>query len=198
MHAFEAVLLMLGMVLLSNVLNRFIPQIAIPLIQVVLGMMLSIFTTFDYFDLSSEFFMLLFLAPLLFNDGVNVDKKALWREKKAIFTLSIVLVFVTVGLLGEFIHWLIPAMPIAGSFALAAALAPTDAVAVSALAEKVKIPHKMMHTLEGESLINDASGLVSFQFAVAALLTGTFSIVQAGISFVLISLGGVLVGELIS
>lgn len=198
MHAFEAVLLMLGMVLLSNVLNRFIPQIAIPLIQVVLGMMLSVFTTFDYFDLSSEFFMLLFLAPLLFNDGVNVDKKALWREKKAIFTLSIVLVFVTVGLLGEFIHWLIPAMPIAGSFALAAALAPTDAVAVSALAEKVKIPHKMMHTLEGESLINDASGLVSFQFAVAALLTGTFSIVQAGISFVLISLGGVLVGIILS
>lgn len=198
MHAFEAILLMLGMVLLSNVLNRFVPQIAIPLIQVVLGMMLSVFTTFDYFDLSSEFFMLLFLAPLLFNDGVNVDKKALWREKKAIFTLSIVLVFVTVGLLGEFIHWLLPAMPIAGSFALAAALAPTDAVAVSALAEKVKIPHKMMHTLEGESLINDASGLVSFQFAVAALLTGTFSIVQAGISFVLISLGGVLVGIVLS
>ena len=114
------------------------------------------------FSLCTEFFMLLFLAPLLFNDGVNVNKKALFEARKAIFTLSIVLVFITVGLLGSVIHWLIPNLNWAGSFALAAALAPTDPVAVSALAEKVKIPHRMMHTLEGEALINDASGLVSF------------------------------------
>lgn len=198
MIIFEEVLVMLGFVLLSNILNRFIPSIAIPLIQVALGMFLAIFTTFDSFELSSEFFMLLFLAPLLFNDGVNVNKQALWEARKAISVLSIGLVFVTVGLLGSVIHWLIPVMPWAGSFALAAALAPTDAVAVSALAEKVKIPHKMMHTLEGESLINDASGLVSFQFAVAALLTGSFSIVEASISFVLISVGGVIVGVVLS
>lgn len=169
---FEEVLAMLGIILLSNVINRFIPSIAIPLIQVALGMMLAIFTSFEAFEVSSEFFMLLFLAPLLFNDGMNVNKKALWEARKAISVLSIALVFVTVGLLGSAIHWLIPVMPWAGSFALAAALAPTDPVAVSALSQKVKIPHKMMHTLEGESLINDASGLVSFQFAVAALLTG--------------------------
>ncbi|MDT2814932.1 sodium:proton antiporter [Vagococcus carniphilus] len=194
MALFETVLIMLAMVLLSNVLNRFIPTIAIPLIQVGLGMLLAIFTSIEFFEMSSEFFMLLFLAPLLFNDGVNVDKKALWEERKAITVLSIGLVFVTVGILGSVIHSILPSMPWAGSFALAAALAPTDAVAVSALAEKVKIPSKMMHTLEGESLINDASGLVSFQFAVAALLTGTFSIFKASSSFVLISLGGVLVG----
>ncbi|MEG0551092.1 MAG: sodium:proton antiporter [Vagococcus sp.] len=198
MAIFEMVLVMLSAILLSNILNRFIPTIATPLIQVALGMILAIGMPFNFFELSSEFFMLLFLAPLLFNDGVNVDKKALWQERKAITVLSIVLVFVTVGLLGSVIHSLIPSMPWAGSFALAAALAPTDAVAVSALAEKVKIPHKMMHTLEGESLINDASGLVSFQFAVAALLTGTFSIFKASISFVLISLGGLLVGIILS
>ena len=195
---FEEVLAMLGIILLSNVINRFIPSIAIPLIQVALGMMLAIFTSFEAFEVSSEFFMLLFLAPLLFNDGMNVNKKALWEARKAISVLSIALVFVTVGLLGSAIHWLIPVMPWAGSFALAAALAPTDPVAVSALSQKVKIPHKMMHTLEGESLINDASGLVSFQFAVAALLTGSFSMAQASISFVLISLGGVLIGVILS
>lgn len=198
MEIFESVLYMLSIVLLSNVLNRFIPNIAIPLIQVALGMILAIFTSLHVFELSSEFFMLLFLAPLLFNDGVNVSKKALWEARKAIFTLSIVLVFITVGVLGCVIHWLIPELPWAGSFALAAALAPTDAVAVSALAEKVKIPHRMMHTLEGESLINDASGLVSFQFASAALLTGAFSLVKAEVSFVTISLGGVLIGIILS
>ncbi|HCM88534.1 MULTISPECIES: sodium:proton antiporter [Vagococcus] len=198
MEVFESVLIMLFIVLLSNILNRFIPTIAIPLIQVGLGVILAVFTSFHFFELSSEFFMLLFLAPLLFNEGVVVDKKALWKAKKAITMLSIVLVFVTVGLLGSVIHWLIPTMPLAGSFALAAALAPTDAVAVGALAQKVKIPHKMMNTLEGEALINDASGLVSFQFAVAALLTGTFSIAQAGFSFVLISLGGVVIGIVLS
>lgn len=198
MEVFESVLIMLFIVLVSNVVNRFIPTIAIPLIQVGLGVILAVFTSFHFFELSSEFFMLLFLAPLLFNEGVVVDKKALWKAKKAITMLSIVLVFVTVGLLGSVIHWLIPTMPLAGSFALAAALAPTDAVAVGALAQKVKIPHKMMNTLEGEALINDASGLVSFQFAVAALLTGTFSIAQAGFSFVLISLGGVVIGTVLS
>lgn len=198
MEIFESILIMLSAVLFSNVLSRFIPNIAIPLIQIGLGMLLAVPMANHGVELSPELFMLLFLAPLLFNDGANVDKKALWKEKKPVLVLSIGLVFLTVGGLGYFINWLLPAVPLAASFALAAALAPTDAVAVSALAEKVKIPHRMMHTLEGESLINDASGLVSFQFAVAALLTGSFSLVRAEVSFVLISLGGVLLGIVIS
>lgn len=194
MQLFEGILIMLSMVLLSNIISRFLPNIAIPLIQVVLGFVIALLSFVHSFELESELFMLVFLAPLLFNEGQMVDKKALWKEKKAVLTLSIVLVFVTVGVLGYVIHILIPLAPWAACFALAAALAPTDAVAVGALAEKVKIPHKMLHTLEGESLINDASGLVSFQFASAALLTGVFSMVDAEVSFVLISVGGVLIG----
>ncbi|MBR5526013.1 MAG: sodium:proton antiporter, partial [Brochothrix sp.] len=131
-------------------------------------------------------------------DGANVDKKALWRQRKSIISLSLGLVFLTVGVLGMFIHYLLPTIPYAAAFALAAALAPTDAVAVSALAEKVQMPHKVMHTLEGESLINDASGLVSFQFAVLALVTGTFSLMTASTTFVLLSVGGVLLGAILS
>lgn len=194
MQLFEGILIMLSMVLLSNIISRFLPNIAIPLIQVVLGFVIALLSFVHSFELESELFMLVFLAPLLFNEGQMVDKKALWKEKKAVLTLSIVLVFVTVGVLGYVIHILVPLAPWAACFALAAALAPTDAVAVGALAEKVKIPHKMLHTLEGESLINDASGLVSFQFASAALLTGVFSMVDAEVSFVLISVGGVLIG----
>lgn len=198
MEIFEVILLMLTAIFVSNILNRFLPMIAVPLIQVVLGILLALPLTNQSLTLSPELFLLLFIAPILFNDGVNVDKKAIWRERKSIFSLSIGLVFVTVGLLGTFIHWLLPDLPFAAAFALAAALAPTDAVAVSALAEKVKVPYKIRHTLEGESLINDASGLVSFQFAVAALMTGAFSLWNASTTFVLISIGGILLGALLS
>ncbi|MDW0110567.1 cation:proton antiporter [Sporosarcina aquimarina] len=198
MEIFEVILLMLSAVFVSNVLNRFLPAIAVPLIQVALGIVLAIPLTDHSIKLSPELFLLLFIAPILFNDGVNVDKKALWRERKSVLSLSLGLVFVTVGLLGGFIHFILPSLPLAAAFALAAALAPTDAVAVSALAEKVKIPHKIRHTLEGESLINDASGLVSFQFALAALLTGTFSLLEASTTFVLISAGGILLGAVLS
>ncbi|WP_271002086.1 Na+/H+ antiporter [Listeria seeligeri] len=198
MEIFELVLLMLSAVFLSNVLSRFLPSIAVPLIQVLLGFILAIPLGDHTMDLNPELFLLLFMAPILFNDGANTDKKSLWKNRKAILSLSIGLVFVTVGILGVFIHYLIPVIPFAAAFALAAALAPTDAVAVGALAEKVKVPHKVMHILEGESLINDASGLVSFQFAVLALVTGTFSFMTAGTSFVLLSLGGIALGAVMS
>ncbi|MBC1725771.1 sodium:proton antiporter [Listeria seeligeri] len=198
MEIFELVLLMLSAVFLSNVLSRFLPSIAVPLIQVLLGIILAIPLGDHTMDLNPELFLLLCMAPILFNDGANTDKKSLWKNRKAILSLSIGLVFVTVGILGVFIHYLIPVIPFAAAFALAAALAPTDAVAVGALAEKVKVPHKVMHILEGESLINDASGLVSFQFAVLALVTGTFSFMTAGTSFVLLSLGGIALGAVMS
>ncbi|PZG39088.1 Na+/H+ antiporter [Listeria ivanovii] len=198
MEIFELILLMLSAVFLSNVLSRFLPSIAVPLIQVLLGIILAIPLGEHTMDLNPELFLLLFMALILFNDGANTDKKSLWKNRKAILSLSIGLVFVTVGILGTFIHYLIPVIPFAAAFALAAALAPTDAVAVGALAEKVKIPHKIMHILEGESLINDASGLVSFQFAVLALVTGTFSFMTAGTSFLLLSLGGIALGAVMS
>ena len=79
--------------------------------------------------------------------------------------------------------WLIPAVPLAVAFALAAILSPTDPLAVSAITSRVPVPKRMMHILEGESLLNDASGLVCMRFALAAALTGTFSLPQAIASF---------------
>ncbi|WLV25210.1 cation:proton antiporter [Aciduricibacillus chroicocephali] len=198
MEIFEIILFMLSAVFISNVLSKFIPNIAFPLIQIVLGICLTLPFASHSLELSPELFLLLFMAPLLFNDAARVDKGAIWGLRKPILLMSLGLVFMTVLLLGLFIHWLLPGLPYAAAFALAAALGPTDAVAVGALAKKVKVPHSIMHTLEGESLINDASGLVSFQFAVAALLTGTFSIVDAGTSFIFQSVGGVLVGSVLS
>ncbi|MEC0110058.1 Na+/H+ antiporter [Paenibacillus taichungensis] len=198
MELFEFILLMLVAVSLSNLVNRFIPSISVPIIQIVLGMLITLLPLHYELKLNPELFLLLFIAPLLFNDGRHADKEALWKLKKPILLLALGLVFVTVAVMGYFLNWLLPVIPLAAAFALAAALAPTDAVAVGALEQKVKIPHQTMQILEGESLINDASGLVSFQFAVAAMVTGVFSFKTASISFIAISLGGVVLGLLLT
>ena len=194
MELFEYILLMLAALAVSNLVNRFIPSVSVPIIQIALGVGITLLPLHYELKLNPELFLLLFIAPLLFNDGRHADKEALWKMRKPILLLALGLVFVTVGAMGYFVHWLLPVIPLAASFALAAALAPTDAVAVGALEQKVKIPHRTMQILEGESLINDASGLVSFQFAAAAMVTGMFSFKTAGLSFISISLGGIALG----
>lgn len=112
--------------------------------------------------------------------------------------LGLGLVFLTVAVSGYLIHWIIPSIPLAAAFALAAALAPTDAVAVSSLGKKINIPDSIRNILEGEALINDASGVVSFQFAVSAMVIGSFSLFHASITFVYMAIGGLLSGLLLT
>ncbi|MDO3410535.1 Na+/H+ antiporter [Saccharibacillus sp. CPCC 101409] len=199
LEIFELILLMLSAIALSNLINRFIPSVSVPIIQIALGVGLTFLPAVHFeLQLNPELFLLLFIAPLLFNDGRMSDRQTLWTLKKPILLLALGLVFFTVGLLGYMLNWLIPAIPLAAAFALAAALAPTDAIAVGALEDKVVIPHRTMKILEGESLINDASGLVSFQFAAAAMVTGAFSLKSAGLAFVGISIGGIVLGLLMT
>lgn len=198
MVLFDYILILLFAILVSNFINRFIPAISIPIIQIILGIGIALLPIGFHLELNPELFFVLFIAPLLFNEGMLTSKRSLWSLKKPIFLLAFGLVFITVGAIGGFINWLMPAIPLAACFALAAALAPTDAVAVSTLAKRIKIPSKIVHILEGESLINDASGLVCFQFAIAAMLTGTFSIVDAGLTFLVVAIGGALVGAIIT
>jgi len=195
---FEYGLILLLAILISNIINRFIPVLSAPVIQVALGIIIALLPIEFTLELNPELFMIVFIAPLLFNDGMRADKKTLWKLKNPILLLAFGLVLLTVLAVGYLIHFLMPSIPLAAAFALAAALAPIDAVAVSALGKRVKIPHTVMGLLEGESLINDASGLVSFQFAIAAMVTGAFSIMQAGIQLVIISAGGVLIGILLT
>jgi CPA1 family monovalent cation:H+ antiporter len=131
---------------------------------------------------------------LLFADGWRISKReffALWRP---VLRLALWLVLFTVLGLGFLIHWLIPAMPLPVAFALAAVVSPTDAVAVSAITRNLGMPSKTMSVLEGESLLNDASGLVALKFAVAATVTGVFSWHQAALDFLWIALAGLAVG----
>lgn len=167
MHSIDVVLAMLLAVAASGYLIRILPfSLPLPLVQIALGAVVS--GVFDAgHELEPELFFLLFLPPLLFLDGWRIPKQGLFRDKAAILELALGLVVFTVVGAGLLIHWLIPAMPLAVAFALAAIISPTDPVAVSSIASKVQIPKRLMHILEGESLLNDASGLVCFQFAVA-------------------------------
>jgi Na+/H+ antiporter len=164
-----------------------------PLFQIGIGALIGVTGTF-HVTLDPEIFFLLFLPPLLFLDGWRIPREELSRDGVTILALALGLVLFTVLGAGLFIHWLVPGMPMATAFALAAVLSPTDPIAVSAIAQRVPIPRRMMHILEGESLLNDASGLVCLRFAVAAALTGTFSISLAGLSFLWMALGGVTTG----
>ncbi|WP_151734832.1 Na+/H+ antiporter [Paenibacillus tengchongensis] len=198
METFLAVLLMLVLIAVSNIVHRFIPFVPIPLIQIGLGIIAALVPTGIHMEFEPELFFLLFIAPLLYNDGKRTPRDELWNLRAPILLLALGLVFVTVLVAGYAIHWMIPSIPLAAAFALAAILSPTDAVAVSSLAGRVHLPGSIHRILEGESLMNDASGLVAFKFAIAAMVTGVFSLPKATLSFILIAAGGLLLGAVLS
>lgn len=194
MDAIAVSLVMFIAVLVSGMIVRVLPvAVPLPLVQIALGALIS--GVFHHgVRLDPEIFFFLFLPPLLFLDGWRIPKEGLLRDKFSIIELAFGLVIFTVIGLGLLIHWMIPAMPLPVAFALAAIVSPTDPVAVSAITQRVAIPGRIMHILEGESLLNDASGLVAFRFAVAAAVTGTFSLATAATSFLWVALAGLAIG----
>src|SRR5215218_8255609 len=175
MEAITTVLVLLLAVLVIGILTRLAPiNLPLPMLQIAIGALLSAVIGFEV-RLDPDIFFLLFIPPLLFLDGWRIPKGAFFRDWRPILTLAIGLVVFTVIGVGLLISQLIPAIPLAVAFALAAILSPADPVAVSAITRGVPVPSRLMHILEGEALLNDASGLVCFRFAVAAALTGAFS-----------------------
>jgi CPA1 family monovalent cation:H+ antiporter len=178
----------------SGILTRTLPlPLPLPLVQIGLGACIAAISDRGV-ELDPDVFFLLFLPPLLFLDGWRIPKRGLFRDKGTILALAVGLVIFNVLGVGLFVHWMIPTMTMPVSFALAAVLSPTDPIAVSAIAKRVPIPPRLLHILEGESLLNDASGLVCMRFAVAAAMTGTFSLTKAFGTFVWLAIGGVAVG----
>ncbi|MBP7701570.1 MAG: Na+/H+ antiporter [Phenylobacterium sp.] len=186
------ILFLLLAVVVSAPLARLV-RMPLPLVQIALGAIIAL-SFIPTVDLKPSIFFLLFLPPLLFLDGWRIPKDDLFRDGAVILELALGLVVFTVVGVGFLIHWLIPAMPLAVAFALAAILSPTDPIAVSAIASRAPIPKRLMHILEGESLLNDASGLVCMRFAVAAAVTGAFSLKDAVGSFLWVALGGLAIG----
>ncbi|CCJ65718.1 MULTISPECIES: Na+/H+ antiporter [Leuconostoc] len=196
MAILELIVILIIAVTVSNVISHFIPEIPVSLFQIVIGLFLA-FTFGIYVDVDSHWFMLLFIAPLLFNDAWRFPKRELWELRGPILGNAIILVLLTTLVGGFFIHLLIPQFPRSVALALAAVVSPTDPVAVQAIARRVKLPANVMHVVSGESLINDASGLVSFNTAIKATVAGTFLIGSAIGNFFWMTIVGLIVGLVI-
>lgn len=192
----EAVILLVVLVLASNIISHYLTFIPVSLIQIGLGLVMALFWEIEI-PLDTDWFLLLFIAPLLFNDGRRFPKRELWKLRGPIFANAIFLVFLTTLLGGFLIYLMVPKMPLTVGFAVAAILSPTDPVAVQSISKRVHLPENILHLVSGESLINDASGLIAFKYAVAATVTGAFSLTHAVGDFFYISIVGLIVGAVL-
>ena len=162
------------------------------------GLGLSFVPGFKAIQLAPEIIFTLFLPPLLFVAGVRTSWRDFQQNVGSIGRLAIGLVLMTTLLIGLVAHWTIPGLPFAAAFTLGAIVSPTDAIAATSITSRLGVPRRIVTILEGESLVNDATGLVVYRLAVAAVLTGTFSIVSAGGQFLLTAGGGIAVGLALS
>lgn len=196
MEIFFTILILILVVSVSGVLTKMIPyRIPLPIIQIAMGALLAfpqfgLHVTFD-----PELFLVLLIPPLLFVDGWKTPTREFMQKGREIFILVLFLVLVTVIGIGYLIYWLMPGIELIPAFALAAVLSPTDAVALSSIVGKGRIPKQMMGILEGEALMNDASGLVALKFAVAIVMgTMIFSVTGVTLEFFKVAIGGLLAG----
>lgn len=185
------------LVIIGSFLNKYIPRIPAALFQIILGFLVSYLAIPLHFEFESEAFMALIIAPLLFTDAYKASRSELWLYKKPIVYMAVGLVITTVVVVGYFINYIIPSISLGAAFALAAILSPTDAVAVKSITKGMKLPKGLMSILEGESLLNDAAGIVSFKIALAAIITGTFSLSRSSREFFITAIGGMVLGILI-
>ena len=191
MQTFELILFLLAAVIASSILDKFLPRVSLPLVQVALGAVIAaaVATPLEW-GIDPELLLILFIAPLHFNETRHVDSGALWKNRWGIASLSVGLVFAIVIACGATLHALVPAIPLAAACALGAAMGSTDAVAVTALTHDRRFGSRHEALLKGEALFNDVTGTVIFQCCVTLLATGAFSLVHAGEEFALDLFGG--------
>ena len=159
-----------------------------------LGLIASQMPFFPDVQLDPELFLVLFIAPLLYLEAHEINKSQLLKSLKLSLSLAIGLAIFTMVVVGFSLHTLWPMFPLAAALALGAALGPTDAVAVSSLSHEATLTQRQIGVLKGESLFNDASGIVGFQFAIAAAVTGQFRVGEAAWEFLITFFGGAVFG----
>lgn len=193
MEAFEHALILLLLIASLSVVGRWLPWPQL-ITYLVGGVGAALVSAFPRIELDPGFFFLCFLPPLLFSDGWLIPLREFVKAKRPILLLAIGLVTFTTVTVGLVAYWLVPGLPLAMAFALGAIVSPTDAVAVNAITERLRVPARMSTILNGESLMNDATGLVAFKFALAAMIAGSFSLGQIAVQFPWIAVGGFGIG----
>lgn len=198
MNSIFTIILLLAAVVVANTIHLLWSKIPLSIYQIVLGILIALLPTqATDITLHPELFMMVVIAPLMFNDGQNQSSRVLSRNVKNILSLSVVFALVTVLIMGGILHGLLHqefTLPLA--FLLAAIITPTDAVAVKSLTTNVTIPENVNTTLEVESLFNDASGIVLLDLALAAYESGRFSIGHGIWYFAYVFFGGIVFGAI--
>lgn len=194
MAVLELILYIIAAVVLSSFISHFIPKVSTPLVQIALGVVVALLPFFPNVSLNPELFMVLFIAPLLYLEAHEINKSELLKSLKLSLSLAIGLAIATMVAVGFAVHSVWPAISLAAALALGAALGPTDAVAVSSLGKEASLSARQRSVLKGESLFNDASGIVGFQFAISAATTGDFAVGKATGEFIISFIGGALFG----
>lgn len=199
MHAVEAFELILILLALVFFLHWVSQRVNWPPATVLLlgGGAIAFIPGLPTVELDPELALVLFLPPLLVDGATQTALGRFRYHLRGILSLAVGAIIFTTLAVGVVTHWLVPSLPWGACFALGAVVSPPDAVSARAVLKGVVIPRRLTTLLEGESLLNDATGLILFRFAVAAALTGAFSLTGAVWGFSVLALGGALVGAAI-
>lgn len=187
-------ILFLFVLIISTTINKLLPFLPLPLVQILLGIGIGLFVPDADFHLNTELFLAVVIGPLLFREAQEADITSVLKHWRIIVYLIFPVIFISTLSLGSLAHFLWLSLPLAACVAVGAALGPTDLVAFASLSERFSFPKRVSNILKGEGLLNDASGLVAFRVALAAWTTGAFSLSQAGTSLALSIIGGFAVG----
>ncbi|MFC6224468.1 Na+/H+ antiporter [Hymenobacter artigasi] len=172
--------------------------ISYPIFLVLGGLGISFVPGLPEVRIAPEVIFLVFLPPLLYEGAWYIPWHDFWRWRRPIMLLAFGLVVFTSGIVAVVAHWLIPGFTLALGFLLGGIISPPDAVAAATVLKDVSVPKRITSIVEGEGLLNDASSLIVFQFALAAVVSGTFVWQQAAVSFLLVAGGGLAVGLVVA
>lgn len=169
-------------------------KISYPIFLVIAGLLISIIPGIPSITMQPDLVFLIFLPPLLYAAAWNTSWSDFWANKRPISLLAFGLVIFTSAAVAFASHYLIPGFPLAYGFLLGGIISPPDAIAATSVLQGLKVPKRIVTILEGESLVNDASSLIVFRFALMAIVTGQFNLGEATKSFFVVVAMGILVG----
>src|SRR5260221_3491902 len=179
------ILIILALVMIANKL-----RIAYPIVLVLGGLALSFTSAFSNITIDPKLIFFIFLPPLLYEAAWQTSWKEFWRWKRVIMSFAFPIVILTSCVVAFASNAIIPGFTLALGFLLGGIVSPPDAISATTIMRQVKVPKVLVSVIEGESLLNDASSLIVFRFALAAIITGQFYFSQAvGRFFLVISMG---------
>jgi len=183
------ILIILGLVMLSNRI-----KIAYPIILVLGGLLLSFTSIFSNVTIDPELVFFIFLPPLLYEAAWQTSWKEFWKWRRIIMSFAFPIVIITSCVIAFASRAFIPGFTLALGFLLGGIISPPDAISATTIMRNVQVPKSLLSIIEGESLLNDASSLIVFRFALAAMITGQFHLAQAATNFGLVVVMGTLIG----